>query len=127
MRIGADLVSALRSHRAEQSARRLRTIGWGDGWGESFVFTSPTGGPMAAPAFARHLGMAGKAAGIDKRVTPHVLRHTVGTNMRAAGVPLVVVAQVLGHTDQTTTARYYDHPLDGEASAAADRLAEVFG
>jgi integrase len=42
-------------------------------------------------------------------VTPHTLRHTCGTWMAQAGVPLWEIAGFLGHTVQRTTELYAHH------------------
>ena len=46
------------------------------------------------------------AAGITKAISPHSIRHTVGTNMALNEAPLLVIQQFLGHTDPKTTLRY---------------------
>ena len=46
-------------------------------------------------------------AGLDKSVTPHVLRHTAASWMAEAGVPMSEIAAVLGHRDSRTTERVY--------------------
>jgi site-specific recombinase XerD len=46
------------------------------------------------------------AAGITKAISPHSIRHTVGTNMAVNEAPLLVIQQFLGHTDPKTTLRY---------------------
>lgn len=56
-----------------------------------------------------------------KRPRPHDLRHTCASWMIAAGVPLPVISQHLGHESITTTVHVYGH-LDrtsGERAAAA--------
>jgi integrase len=45
-------------------------------------------------------------------VTPHTLRHTCGTWMAQAGVPLWEIAGFLGHTVQRTTELYAHHHPD---------------
>ncbi len=47
-----------------------------------------------------------RAAGITKPISPHSIRHTVGTNMAVNEAPLLVIQQFLGHTDPKTTMRY---------------------
>ncbi len=47
-----------------------------------------------------------RAAGITKAISPHSIRHTVGTNMAVNEAPLLVIQQFLGHTDPKTTLRY---------------------
>lgn len=43
------------------------------------------------------------------QITPHILRHTAATIMTAQGVPSLVVADLLGHSNLATTRRY-THP-----------------
>lgn len=40
-------------------------------------------------------------------VTPHVLRHTAGVHLAAAGVPMSRIAQYLGHSSTAVTERVY--------------------
>ena len=47
-----------------------------------------------------------QAAGITKAISPHSIRHTVGTNMAVNEAPLLVIQQFLGHSDPKTTMRY---------------------
>jgi integrase/recombinase XerD len=47
-----------------------------------------------------------KAAQIEKRVTPHTLRHTCATHMLAGGADIVHVQHLLGHEDIGTTQIY---------------------
>lgn len=47
-----------------------------------------------------------KMAGITKAISPHSIRHTVGTNMAVNEAPLLVIQQFLGHSDPKTTMRY---------------------
>jgi integrase/recombinase XerD len=47
-----------------------------------------------------------RAAHITKPISPHSIRHTVGTNMAVNEAPLLVIQQFLGHSDPKTTMRY---------------------
>lgn len=47
-----------------------------------------------------------KRAGIDKRISPHSLRHSFVTAALDAGVPLRDVQQSASHADPRTTMRY---------------------
>lgn len=46
-------------------------------------------------------------AGIDKPLTPHILRHTYCTNLRDNGADITLIKELVGHQDIQTTAKYY--------------------
>jgi integrase/recombinase XerD len=48
-----------------------------------------------------------KKAHINKKLTPHILRHTVATNLIFNGCPIVHVKEILGHERLDTTCKYY--------------------
>lgn len=70
----------------------------------------------------RAFNSACSAAGLGA-VTPHTLRHTCGTWLAQAGVPLDKIGGWLGHSDARTTQLYAHHHPDfmEEARNAADR------
>jgi len=55
------------------------------------------------PMFRRNT----KWAGIEKRVTPHMIRHTTATNLLRNGCPIGYIKEILGHENLETTCRYY--------------------
>ena len=57
-------------------------------------------------AAARIVRRLAKAAGIDKRISPHSLRHSFTTAALDAGVPLRDVQEAASHADPRTTMRY---------------------
>ena len=65
-----------------------------------------SGRPLSAAAFQIALRKAAQRAGIPKRVTPHVLRHSYATHMVEAGADLRSVQLLLGHNSLRSTVRY---------------------
>ncbi len=61
----------------------------------------------------------GKKAGIAKRVSPHMFRHTMATTLLANGCPIGHIRVLLGHEHLSTTCKYYLGLMsDAEAKAA---------
>jgi integrase len=88
----------------------------GDSPAGRFVWPGQSGGPMGAGSFNQALRRALDRAGLVDAdgvplVTPHRLRHTAGSLMLGASVPLIVVSRVLGHRDPRITAEIYAHLL----------------
>ena len=48
-------------------------------------------------------------AGIDKRVHPHALRHSMAFELMWEGVPVPLIQAQLGHASLATTQRHLDH------------------
>ena len=55
------------------------------------------------------LRRAGIRAGIEKDVSPHILRHTMTVEMVREGVPMMHVSKQLGHANVSTTHHYANH------------------
>jgi integrase/recombinase XerD len=71
-----------------------------------YIFASRhTGRPPRAETVRRALELAAEEAGIHKRVTPHVLRHSFATHLLDIGTDLRVIQVMLGHRSVRTTAR----------------------
>lgn len=69
------------------------------------------GSPLTAPAMRSRLLKAGRQAGLNDRVTPHMLRHSAATRLIEAGVDIRYVQRLLGHASLTTT-ELYTHVSD---------------
>jgi site-specific recombinase XerD len=65
------------------------------------------------------LARACKAAGIEKRVTAHLLRHSIATHFMGKGVNLRTIQQYLGHADISMT-EWYTHVTVDIMRDAAD-------
>jgi integrase/recombinase XerD len=65
-----------------------------------------TAEPMHSHGLSCRLLEAARAAGVTKRVTCHILRHSFATHLAAAGVPLHQIQAYLGHAHIETTMVY---------------------
>ncbi len=75
-------------------------------------------GQPATPASLRlRLRRLSTRAGLERRVTPHMLRHTAATSLLEAGVDMRFVQRLLGHRSIATT-QIYTHVSDVALRAA---------
>lgn len=74
----------------------------------TLLFLSERGGSICTEQVRRMLGRVAANAGIPVRVTPHVLRHTYGTQM-APMMGAEALQRQLGHENLTTTLGTYYH------------------
>jgi len=106
----------------------------GERWGWQWLFPSRNAGVdpqtgirrrhhVLEGTFQETIRRAAAAAGLNKRVTPHVLRHSFATHLLESGTDIRTVQDLLGHASVETT-QIYTHvmqkpglgvksPLDG--------------
>ena len=73
--------------------------------------------------FKRHLA----AAGLPAQFRFYDLRHADASLLVADGLPITLVAAVLGHALTSTTLNNYAHVLPGTDRCAADAMERLFG
>ena len=78
----------------------------------SVVFLSRNGKPLTRSMINKTLNKWSDFSGINKSISPHVLRHSFATHLLEGGADLRFVQALLGHSDITTT-QIYTH-LDKE-------------
>lgn len=92
---------------------------------ERWLFATASGRPWDRTDAAKLLTRLAQKAGIVKRISPHVLRHTHATLALELGVPLHHLQDSLGHADPRTTRRY-DHTRHRLEHSSAHRVGALF-
>lgn len=115
----------LRRHRMDQQQERMRA---GSLWTDTgYVFTTEFGQPCDPRNALRAMKAAMKAAGLPTATGLHTLRHTAATTMLTSGVPIKVVADILGHSSIAITGDTYGHVTEDVARDALASLSAAFG
>lgn len=76
---------------------------------------------LAVSSIDRVIRLVGEKAGLDQPLSAHTFRHTFGTRLVRAGVDIVTVAEVMGHSNLETT-RQYTRPSEADVAAAMEHL-----
>lgn len=113
-------VEALRQRREDQAQDRGAT------GLDGLVFTTSTGHPIHATNLLPRLREDLAAAGLPK-VGLHDLRHSAATILFGLGVPIEVIADILGHSTVRVTQDLYRHRIPELSVDAARRMQEALG
>lgn len=91
---------------------------------KEYLFEGQYGGKFGERTIEIVVKEAAKRAGISRKVTPHVLRHSFATHLLESGINLRIIQELLGHKNPKTT-QIYTHvsrDLIGNVKSPLDRL-----
>jgi integrase/recombinase XerD len=94
---------------------RPMLVGLGE---ETRVFVNRRGGGLSRQGLYKIVQRHARTAGLERRMSPHTLRHTFATHLLAGGCDLRSLQEMLGHADIGTT-QMYTH-------LSAERLRDVY-
>jgi integrase len=118
------VVEVLREHKTRQGQARIKM---GDRWKEYGLVFCNMYGSFFNPDHVWYLfKKLLKVAGLPN-VRFHDLRHSAATVLLAAGVPLKVVSELLGHSLVAITADIYTHVLPEMQQEAVRRMDDLYG
>jgi len=104
--IGGPAVKALDNHFIQRDIQLKKCLQQGRKFDGNAVFLNSRGSRLTTRSVERLIAEYGRKAGIDKPVTPHVLRHSFATHLLEMGADLRSVQELLGHASLSTTQKY---------------------
>jgi integrase len=109
-------------HRVRQLEERLA---WGPAWVDTgLVFTREDGQVLHPEHVTKRFARLVRDAGLPP-ITLHGVRHSYATAALAAGEPLKVVSERLGHASTSITANLYQHVLPSMDEHTANAVANL--
>ncbi|TDD03611.1 site-specific integrase [Nonomuraea diastatica] len=116
---------ALRHHHTRQIAHKLRAgAAWQD---HNLVFCTSVGTELDAANVRRAFRKITKDAKIGIAWTPRELRHSFVSIMSDQGVPIEIIADLVGHTGTSVTEAVYRHQLRPVITKGAQTMNTIFG
>jgi site-specific recombinase XerD len=120
-----DRVAYVTDPGLQKDLQELITVRRISGIGSGALFVNRYGAQMRPQSVRSKLRRRAKEAGLERRVTPHMLRHTAATLLIETGVDIRFVQRLLGHSSIATT-EIYTHVSDEALRKTLER-ADVLG
>lgn len=90
--------------------------------GDALLFTKKDGSAWGKNHHVKPLLAACEAAKIKPAISFHQLRHTYASHLAQAGVDLLTISKLLGHSDTRITSKHYAHLADKTLANAVTKL-----
>jgi len=90
-----------------------------------FLFPTAKSKKISPVTVERIIRNLARRAGINKKVTPHVLRHTFATSLLRNGADIRIIQVLLGHASISTT-QIYTHVDDGALRRSYEKYAPSY-
>lgn len=119
-RLTKEIVKTRRTLTIKLSSQALRWLPGNRGAADEFIFPLP-----CLNTICYQLKKWAADANIQKNVSFHTARHTFATMNLTADVDLIVVRDLLGHKDISTT-QIYAEIIDKKKEAAVDKVSALF-
>ncbi|WP_144526167.1 tyrosine-type recombinase/integrase [Bacillus pumilus] len=126
--IEPEVIAVLKKHKANQNAVKIAIKNeWFDG---NFIFgrmkrTKYYGYPPFVKTIENRFNSVLKKSGIQKKLTPHSLRHTHTSLLAEGGVDLHRIMARLGHTEDKTTRLVYLHITSDRKKEASKMFGDL--
>lgn len=118
VKVPKSALDALDAHRKYQQEFRLQ-FGQDYHTDLDLVFANPDGSPLRPDSVSATVSALCRRLKLPKGINLHTLRHSHGSHLLAAGVPLAAVSERLGHSSVRVTADVYAHAIHGQDDEAA--------
>lgn len=123
-----EVINTLHKHKLKQKEIKLQ-VGK-EFYDKDFVFGRLNAPYFGYPHFIKTIenrmeSLLKKTPAINKRLTPHSLRHTHTSLLAEAGVELLQIMDRLGHTEDETTTQVYLHITKERKKEASQKFAQL--